>query len=64
MGKKLGVFHLGTPKSTFLMRKISMDTRNLGIYPNKQGRSFQSSKKEQSWPPLPAWPVSQERQIL
>ena len=29
MGKNMGVFHLGTPKTAFLMRNLPMDTRNL-----------------------------------
>ena len=40
----MGVFHLGTPKTAFLMRNSHMDTLILGIYPNNQGHSFQFKK--------------------
>ena len=46
MGKNLGFFHWGTPKTASLMRNLPMNTHNLGIYPNKRGHSFQFAKKE------------------
>ena len=52
MGKNLGVFHLGTPKTAFLMRNLPMDTHNLGIYPNKQTHSFRFPKKSRGGLPL------------
>ena len=60
MGKRLSFFHLGTLKTAFLMRKLPLHTRNLGISPNKQNHF----KKEQRRPPSSPWPVSQEKQIL
>ena len=44
-GKKIWVFFIGSPKTAFLMKNLPMDTRNLGIYPNKQGHSFQFPKR-------------------
>ena len=51
MGKILGVFHLGTPKTVFLMRHLPMDTRNLAIYANRQGHLFQFQKEQGRCPP-------------
>ena len=48
MGKNLGVFHQGTPKTAFLMRNLTMDTGSLGIYPNKEDHSIQFSKKSRA----------------
>ena len=48
MGKNLGVFHQGTPKTAFLMRNLPMDTGNLGIYPNKQDHLIQFPKKSRA----------------
>ena len=31
MAQKLGVFHLGNPKTAFVVRNLPMDTLNLGI---------------------------------
>ena len=45
MEKKFGFIHLGTPKTVFLMRNFPIDLHNLGIFPNKQGYSFQFPKK-------------------
>ena len=54
MGKNLGFFHLGTPKTAFLMRNLHIDPCNLGIFPSKQGHSFQRPKKRRgSFPLLP-----------
>ena len=50
--KNLGVFHLCTPKTSFLMRNLLMVTRNLGIYPNKQGHAFQFPIKSREGLPL------------
>ena len=52
MGENLRLFHLGTPKTAFLMRNLPIDTRNLGIFPNKQGHSFQFPKKSRGGLPL------------
>ena len=41
IGKNLDFFHLGTPKTALLIRNLPIDFRNLGIFSNKQGRSFQ-----------------------
>ena len=38
-------FHLDTPKTAFLIRHLAIDPLNLGIFPNKQGYSFQFPKK-------------------
>ena len=50
MGKNLGFFHLGTPKTAFLVRDIPIDPCNLGIFHDRQGHSFQFPKKEQRRP--------------
>ena len=49
------VFHLGIPKTAFLMRNLPTDPRKLGIFPNKQGHSCQFPKKEHRRPPSPPW---------
>ena len=51
MGKILGAFQLGTPKTAFLMRHLPMDTRNLAIYANRQGHLFQFQKEQGRCPP-------------
>ena len=51
-GKKLGFFHLGTPKPAFLMRNLPIDLRSLDIFNNKQGHSFQFPKKSIGGLPL------------
>ena len=43
--EKFKFFQLGTPKTTFLVRNLLKDSRNLGIFPNEQGHSFQFPKK-------------------
>ena len=51
-GEKVGsFFHLGTPKTAFLMRNLPIDPRNIGIVPYKQGPSFQFPKKSRGGPP-------------
>ena len=56
-GEKFGAFfHPGTPKTAFLMINFSIVTRNLGIFPSKQGHSFQFPRKAS-----PSFLVSQPR---
>ena len=50
--KNLGIFHLGTPKTAFLMRNSPTDTLILGIYPNNQGHSFQFQKNSRGGLPF------------
>ena len=61
-GKNLGFFHVEHSKTAFLMRNLSIDTRNLSIFSDKQGHSFQFPEKSRG-PPPPPWPGSQEKQI-
>ena len=44
MGKNLGLFHQGTPKTAFLIRNLRMDTGDLGIYLNKQDQFPKKSR--------------------
>ena len=39
-GKNLGFFHLGSPKTAFLMRNLTIDPCHLGIFPNKRITTF------------------------
>ena len=52
MGKNWVFFHLDTPKTVFLMRNLPINTRNLAIFCNKQGHSFQFPKKSRGDFPL------------
>ena len=42
--KIVGLFHLGTPKTAFLMKNLTIDPCIQGIFPNKWGYSFQFPK--------------------
>ena len=53
LGKNLDFFHLVTPKAAFLIKNLHIDPYNLGIFPNKQGHSFQFSIKSSGGFPLP-----------
>ena len=44
MGKNLGLFNQGTPKTAFLIRNLRMDTGDLGIYLNKQDQFPKKSR--------------------
>ena len=44
-------FHLGTPKTAFLMRHLPVDTRNLVIYANRQGHLLRFQKEQGRCPP-------------
>ena len=52
METNLGLFHLGTPKTAFLMRNLPAVPCNLGIFPSKQGHSFQFVKNSRGGLPL------------
>ena len=54
-GKIWIFFHLGTPKTAFLMKNLLIDPRNMDIFPYKQGHSFQFPKKSRGGPPPPWW---------
>ena len=44
-------FHLGTPKTAFLMRHLPVDTRNLVIYANRQRHLLRFQKEQGRCPP-------------
>ena len=50
-GKLLELFHL-SKKTTFLMKNITIDYHNLGIFPKKQGHSLQFPEKSRGDRPL------------
>ena len=49
-GKIWWFFHIGNPKTAFLMKNLPIDPCNLGIFPNKQGHSFQFPKNSRGAP--------------
>ena len=52
-GKIWFFFHLGTPKTAFLVRNLPLiDPCNLDLFRNKQGHSFQFPKKSRGGLPL------------
>ena len=55
-GEKYRFFHLDTVKTSFLMRNLPIDSRNLGIFPNRKDYSLQFPKK--SWRGFPLLPGS------
>ena len=42
--------NLGTPKTAFFMRNLPIDTRNLGLFPNKQDHSKKSKEGHPLFP--------------
>ena len=53
MGKNLGVFHLGTPKTAFLMRNLPMDTVIWAFTPTNRVTHFNFQKSTGDLPFLP-----------
>ena len=51
MGKNLGVFHLGTPKTAFLMRNLPMDTVIWAFTPTNRVTHFNFQKRVQETSP-------------
>ena len=50
--KRRGVFHLGTPRTAFLLTNLPIDARNLGIFPNKRVTHFNFQKESRGGLPL------------